>query len=145
MPAVDTIRGGAVRLFDPADATLGVAEGIETAIATHELFGISTWAALSTTGFDSFEPPAELRRLVIFADNDINYAGQKAAYALASRLARTIEVEVKVSVRPGYRLAGCTQPAAPQRRGGVMKTPPNGFIRLERENWNSDQWRALFG
>jgi putative DNA primase/helicase len=100
MPAVDTIRGGAVRLFDPADATLGVAEGIETAIATHELFGIATWAALSTTGFDTFEPPAGLRRLVIFADNDTNYAGQKAAYALASRQARTIEVEVKVPLDP---------------------------------------------
>ena len=24
-----------------------------------------------------------------------------------------------------------------------MKTPTNGFIRLERANWNSDQWRAL--
>ena len=24
-----------------------------------------------------------------------------------------------------------------------MKTPANGFIRLERADWNSDQWRAL--
>ncbi len=100
MPAVDTIRGGAVRLFDPAVSILGVAEGIETAIATHELFGIATWADLSTTGIETFEPPAGLRRLVIFADNDINYAGQKAAYALASRLARTIEIEVKVPPGP---------------------------------------------
>ncbi len=33
MPAVDTCRGAAVRLFDPLDGILGVAEGVETALA----------------------------------------------------------------------------------------------------------------
>ena len=26
-----------------------------------------------------------------------------------------------------------------------MKTPANGFIRVERENWQSDRWRSLSG
>ena len=26
-----------------------------------------------------------------------------------------------------------------------MKTPANGFIRVEREDWQSDQWRSLSG
>ena len=46
MPPVDTVTGGAVRLFDAGD-TLGVSEGIETAIATMELLGVPTWAALT--------------------------------------------------------------------------------------------------
>jgi hypothetical protein len=48
MPAVESVRGGAVRLFQPTDR-LGIAEGIETAIATHELFGLPTWATISST------------------------------------------------------------------------------------------------
>ena len=48
MPAVETVRGGAVRLFEPTD-DLGIAEGIETAIAAHELFGLPTCATISAT------------------------------------------------------------------------------------------------
>jgi putative DNA primase/helicase len=97
MPAVDTIRGGAVRLFDPGE-TLGVAEGIETAIAAHELFALPMWSALSTNGIEAFTPPAGVSTLVIFADNDRNFAGQKAAYALANRLANAGAVSVEVNV-----------------------------------------------
>jgi putative DNA primase/helicase len=77
MPVAATIKGGAVRLFQPTE-TLGLAEGIETAIAARELFGIPTWAALTANGIESFEPPP-ISKLMVFADNDANFAGQKAS------------------------------------------------------------------
>jgi len=79
-----TITGGACRLF-PLDSrkSLGVAEGIETAIATTQYFGIPTWSSVSAGGMASFIPPKGIEELVIFGDNDKSYAGHKAAYALA--------------------------------------------------------------
>ena len=87
---------GAVRLYEP-DEELGIAEGIETALAVHELYRLPVWASLTANGIKSFVPPRGLLRLHVFADNDANYVGQAAAYDLAHRLNRdglTVEVHV---------------------------------------------------
>lgn len=95
------IKGAAVRLFPLADV-LGVAEGIETAIAAWLLFGVPTWSCISAAGIESFQPPAGVRKVIVFADNDISFAGQKAAMTLAHRLiASGIEAEVRTPARPG--------------------------------------------
>ena len=101
MPPVHTIMGGTVRLCE-ADEDLGLAEGVETALAALELFGVPTWAALSAHGIEAFEPPGGVRRLHVFADNDPNFVGPAAAYNVARRLSRAgVKVEVHVPPRVG--------------------------------------------
>jgi putative DNA primase/helicase len=92
--------GSAVRLATPA-RIMGIAEGIETALAAAKLFEVPTWAALSDNGVEKFEPPPTLERLMIFGDNDANGAGQRAAYALASRLAPKMKIEVRIPESTG--------------------------------------------
>jgi putative DNA primase/helicase len=99
MPPVETVQGAAVRLFE-ATQVLGIAEGVETAIAAYELFGLPTWAVISTAGMESFGPPDGVQRLTVFADHDANFAGQKAAFNLAHRLHRDRLTAVDVKIPP---------------------------------------------
>lgn len=95
------LSGAAIRLT-PVSRSLGIAEGIETALAVSELFEVPTWSCISTSGIETFEPPEGVEHVVIFADHDANFAGQAAAYRAAHRLAlKGIEVEVCIPPRPG--------------------------------------------
>lgn len=104
MPVLTPGKGGAIRLFDPVDGLVGLAEGIESAIAAHEDMKIPVWAAVSTAMMEAFEPPVGVKCVVIIADNDKNFAGQKAAYTLAKKLIMINKIEVIVHVPdiPGH-------------------------------------------
>lgn len=97
-PITETIKGGAIRLRPPRDGILGIAEGIETALSAFELFAVPTWAVISSAGMENFEWPDGIRKLVIFADNDAKFGGQKAAYVLAHRIAVSKRPIVDVTV-----------------------------------------------
>lgn len=90
-----------IKLFAPKSIegklALGVAEGIETALACYLASGIPTWSCMNAGGVSAFDWPQGLQTLVVFADNDANGVGQSAARNLAGRAAAAgIEVRVLI-------------------------------------------------
>lgn len=93
-------RGASVALYPPAE-TMGVAEGIETAIAAKMIHGMPVWAALNTSLLKSWQPPTVAKCVHIFADNDSHFAGHAAAFELAHRLVLAgLAVHVRIPGEP---------------------------------------------
>ena len=90
--------GCAVRAVPLRGAVLGIAEGLETALAAHALHGLPTWAALNTALLAKFEPPPELRTLVVLADGDA--PGLEAAGRLMERLQGRVRLELRIPTKP---------------------------------------------
>lgn len=90
------VIGGAVRLLPLGDdGHLGIAEGIETALAAARIFLVPVWAALSTTGMVQWQWPDGLRKITIFAD--AGSPGKKAANELRERIiAAGLECEIRL-------------------------------------------------
>lgn len=94
-------EGAAIRLFE-AGPVLGIAEGIETALSAASLFGVPTWAAVSSSMLAKWMPPDGAREIVVFGDGDPKFGGQAAAYALAHRLSlKGLQVRVEIPARAG--------------------------------------------
>ena len=90
------VSGAAIRL-SPIGVCLGITEGIETALAASTLFQMPVWSCVTAHGVETFDPPNGVTNIVIFADNDESFTGQKAAYAAAHRLGqRGIHVDVQI-------------------------------------------------
>ena len=70
---------GTVRIGQPA-RTLGLAEGVETALAASVIHGFPVWAVLGNERFGMIDVPRHIERLVLLADND---AGGQRAVGLA--------------------------------------------------------------
>lgn len=109
MTLAGDVRGAAIKLFPAADV-LGVAEGIETALAAYAISRMPMWSCVSSTLLTLVDIPASVRKVVIWADLDrkpapnpatprakLQPAGQSAALTLAKRLrAEGREVEICV-------------------------------------------------
>lgn len=107
-PTIQPMPGGAVRLFSPDNemfekGVLGIGEGLESSMAAAQIYNIATWAALSNVLLESWEPPDDIRKIVIFSDNDASHIGAKSAYVLANRLyRRDLIVSVEMPKEQGW-------------------------------------------
>lgn len=101
-------KGSAIRLAKH-HGKLGVAEGIETALAVMRDFQIPCWSAINSTMLSQFTPPDGLDELHIFGDNDPAFGGQTAAYHLAHRVSvgktRPAVVQVHIPIMTGKDFA----------------------------------------
>lgn len=82
-PTCGPLAGACIPLYGPIDGRMGVAEGIETALAASLGSCVPVVAAYSAGSLSAWQWPARLRTLVVFADHDP--AGQEAATKLRDR------------------------------------------------------------
>lgn len=107
MPGVDLLKEASVRLsttniksFKPG--IIGVAEGIETAMAASQMFQVPVWSCISSTLLEGWSPPKGYYKVLICGDNDNNFVGQRAAYVLAHKLyQKKLMVVVKIPTGNG--------------------------------------------
>lgn len=78
---------------------IGVAEGIETALACMAASGIPTVSAVSVHGLERYHWSKGTHGLIVFGDNDGNQVGQQAAAALSHR-ALSDGLSVRVLIPP---------------------------------------------
>lgn len=84
-PEWDVDQSLAIRIGAPGKI-LGVAEGLETALAAYMATGIPTWSTIAASFLEKFTPPEGVEQVLIWADLDRSYTGAKAAVELKQRL-----------------------------------------------------------
>lgn len=90
-----------VRLGDVPEATLNLAEGIETSLAVMAMGQSHCWATVNAQNLAGFVPPENIKEVVVWADLDKSETGFKAAQALQERLCKEgIEVIIKLPPMP---------------------------------------------
>lgn len=98
----------AIRLGEPVNGELGIAEGLETALAVRDQFGVTCWSTVTAGYLAKFDPPAGVERVIVFGDSDANFVGQAAAYHCAKRMVnKGLRAAVKLPPELGYDWADC--------------------------------------
>ena len=88
----------AVRLFDCKN-TLGIAEGLETALSAAQIYNVPTWMVGNATYLKSFIAPNSVKHLIIYADNDTTGTGLAAAFHCGNRNILSRNSVQKVTIR----------------------------------------------
>lgn len=91
LPEVGSVLGGAIRLTKAAEL-MGIAAGVENALAVTKIYGVPCWAAPSNDMFGMFRPPDGVKQLIIYSDNHQDCVRQQEAYKLAERLHKNTEI-----------------------------------------------------
>lgn len=99
LPTIRPLSGSAIRLFNPVNGVLAIAEGIETSLAVHQDQGLPVWAAGNAGNMAAMHIPDSVNEVWIYADMDANFTGQQAAYTLAKRLQNEGKQVVVVTLR----------------------------------------------
>ena len=98
--AAGPLAGACIPLHPPARGCIGIAEGIETALAAWCASAVPTMASYCAGNLAAWQWPAGAQRLVIFADAD--QAGRDAADTLRTRaLAAHLRCEVLTPTAEG--------------------------------------------
>lgn len=85
LKATDSLNGGAVRIGKATDK-LAVCEGLETGLAVHLMTSLPVACTGTAALLKAVDIPPQVKELFIYADNDVNGAGLKAAEALQERV-----------------------------------------------------------
>jgi len=108
LPVRGGTRGAAIRLGEPRDGVLGVAEGIESALSLGVISRVPVWAAYCAENLARVELPSGLREVLIGVDVDASGKGEQVARALAQRLrARPNPPRVRLLVPEGAGPRDC--------------------------------------
>jgi Toprim domain len=118
VPESGSTRAGAIRLHEPCEGRLGVAEGIESALSMHLLQRVPVWSAYCADNLQHVRLPDRLRELYIGADVDANGKGVAVAQALAERVNRTSPHTRTFIVLPDVKGAGDLNDELRRRRNG---------------------------
>lgn len=81
--AAGYLSGSCIPLHKPVRGALGIAEGIETALAAWAGSGVPVVAAYSAGNLAAWRWPSDVSRVIVFGDND--EAGRAAAFELRNR------------------------------------------------------------
>lgn len=84
---------GAVRLSEPRNGVLGLAEGTETALSAQALFDIPTWATCGTENFAKVAIPESVSDLWLFLDN--GRGGDRAECLVHERTSLQARIHVR--------------------------------------------------
>lgn len=157
VPAVKKLvaggKGNGLIRTSPIEDTLGVAEGIETALGAWMLFHVPVWSAVNVGGFKTFDVPEGVKCVRIFGDNDKTYVGQSGAYELAARLKRErpdLEVVVDIPRVENFDWADVAKSykdkSAKKARSG--KTKPRESVKGKRKKVSqketSEKWEKAY-
>ncbi|MBT7410497.1 MAG: hypothetical protein HN826_12405 [Methylococcales bacterium] len=116
---VRSLSGGHIRLFNPFEdtgehidlalfetdrkeyrysETIGIAEGIETAMAVKELTSMATWSSISSSYMPKILIPDGIKNVFIFGDNDLSGAGERAALKTKENILQESNGEINVTI-----------------------------------------------